>query len=161
MKVQIAPYEHSLRGSVQHLITAIHQEELQLRVRSNGHSDLVDPGSSYCSGNGNFWIAQDSGRTVGAVGLIDIGFRQFAVRRLFVDREFRGKRHGVSSALLQKVIDWGLGLGYRDLILGSPHQFFAVHRFCEKNGFSLIEISDLPANFPRVPEETVFYAKQV
>jgi len=41
--------------------------------------------------------------------------------------------------------------------LGTTPEFLTAHRFYEKNGFSLIDLEDLPESFPRMDVDTRFY----
>ena len=161
MKVDIAPYNHSHRGAVQDLIAAIQQEEVRLPIQLRDQPDLLDIDSHYKFRNGNFWVAIAGGKIVGTIGLIDIGNRQFALRRIFVHRDYRGNATGVGSALLETAQKWALMVGYRSMLIGTTDRFLAAHRFYEKNGFSLIDSHALPRSFPRMRVDTVFYAKML
>ncbi len=161
MNVEILPYKDSHREAVQELITEIQQQEFRLPVELIDQPDLLDIERSYKRYCGNFWVALDGTRVVGTVGLLDIGNRQFALRKMFVHRDYRGKDKGVAGALLHAAQKWAAGVGYNSILLGTTDRFHAAHRFYEKNGFSLIDSHALPPSFPRMAVDTVFYAKRL
>ena len=71
--------------------------------------------------------------------------------------EFRGRATGAAQALLDHVIAHARAEGRREILLGTTAKFLAAHRFYEKNGFELVDISDLPESFPRMAVDTRFY----
>lgn len=161
MKVEIAPYNHSHRGAVQDLIVAIQQEEVRLPIQLRDQPDLLDINRHYKFRNGNFWVAIVGDKIVGTIGLLDIGNCQFALRRIFVHRDYRGSGTGVGSALLETAQNWAVMVGYRSIVIGTTDRFLAAHRFYQKNGFLLIDGHALPRSFPRMVADTVFYAKML
>ncbi len=161
MQLTISPYDHGFREAVHSLIATIQQQEFLLPIRLEDQPDLLDIERHYQFSNGNFWIALADDTVVGTIGLLDIGNRQFALRKMFVSREFRGRERGVASALLHTAHQWARQLGYRSIFLGTTDRFMAAHRFYEKNGYSLIDVYGLPQAFPRMPVDNVFYAKNL
>ncbi|WP_368747174.1 GNAT family N-acetyltransferase, partial [Mycobacterium tuberculosis] len=62
--------------------------------------------STFQTGVGNFWVALSNGSVVGTIGIVDIGDRQVALKKMFVKKEFRGKEVGVAQSLMDKVKHW-------------------------------------------------------
>jgi N-acetylglutamate synthase-like GNAT family acetyltransferase len=106
---------------------------------------------------GNFWVALDGGEVVGTVGLLDIGDRQGALRKMFVKGTHRGANHGVARSLLAELLAWCRSRGYREVFLGTTEKFLAAHRFYEKNGFEAVPRASLPEAFPVMQVDTRFY----
>lgn len=144
------------RGVVQ-LILPIQNEEFGIAITAEQQPDLGDIEHFYQQGNGDFWLAQIGDRVVGCIALKDIGERQTALRKMFVAAPYRGREWGVASALLNTLLMHARHRGVEDIFLGTTAKFLAAHRFYEKNGFSEIPVTDLPASFPLMTVDTKFY----
>ena len=90
---------------------------------------------------------------IGAIRNPPIG----AIRKMFVKPAFRGKQWGVAQQLLETLVTYSRGIGLEDLYLGTITSMKAAHRFYEKNGFVRVEKTALPAIFPLMPVDDVFY----
>jgi N-acetylglutamate synthase-like GNAT family acetyltransferase len=62
--------------------------------------------------------------------------------------------------LLEAVRAWVEQKKVTDIFLGTTDKFLAAHRFYEKNGFVRIDKTDLPAAFPVMQVDTVFYHRR-
>jgi N-acetylglutamate synthase-like GNAT family acetyltransferase len=71
--------------------------------------------------------------------------------------QFRGKPWSLAQRLLETLIGHGRRSGMQHLYLGTISHMRAAHRFYEKNGFTRIEKSHLPAAFPFMPVDDTFY----
>ncbi len=111
----------------------------------------------YQKGNGNFWVALHNDKVVGTVSLLDIGGNLVALRKMFVNRDYRGREIGTAQKLLEISLNWAITHGIRKIYLGTTPQFLAAHRFYEKNGFKEISKRDLPETFPIMKVDTKFY----
>ena len=74
------------------MILAIQQQEFSIPIRREDQPDLADIPQYYQQGNGNFWLALRVDEVAGTIGLIDIGNRQAALRKMFVKAAYRGKK---------------------------------------------------------------------
>jgi GNAT superfamily N-acetyltransferase len=83
---------------------------------------------------------------------------QVALRKMFVAPSYRGRECGVAQRLLDTLLDWSRARAVRQIYLGTTARFHAAHRFYEKNGFRLVEPTELPASFPVMQVDTRFYA---
>lgn len=82
-----------------------------------------------------------------------------AIRKMFVNQEWRGKDKNVALALLHTLEAWSQQHGITKLYLGTVEQLKAAQRFYAREGFSLIEADTLPTSFPRMAVDTIFYHK--
>jgi len=139
------------------LIVPIQREEFGVAITADDQPDLRDVAGFYLTGTGTFLVAEQDGRIVGTIALKDIGNRLAALRKMFVAAPFRGREHGVASALLQRLLDHARASGVREIMLGTTENFLAAHRFYEKNGFVLVAREALPAGFPFMALDTRFY----
>lgn len=155
--IQIQTFEPQHADGVVSVILPIQQSEFGVPITLEAQPDLQDIPGFYQRGKGNFWVALDDGRVVGTVGLLDIGDRQAALRKMFVAAAHRGAEHGVARRLLATLFAWCESQSVREVYLGTTAKFLAAHRFYEKNGFQEIAREALPASFPVMVVDTKFY----
>jgi len=156
--IQIQAYSPEHAAGVIDVILPIQQQEFGIPITLEGQPDLQDIAGFYQKGRGNFWVALDEGRVVGTISLLDIGNDQVALRKMFVAASYRGREYGTAARLLEGAIAWARQQGVRQIYLGTTAKFLAAHRFYEKNGFRLIEKTELPPAFPVMVVDTRFYA---
>jgi N-acetylglutamate synthase-like GNAT family acetyltransferase len=155
--IQIARYAEGHGEGVRTLILGIQQREFGLPLGLEAQPDLIDIRRAYGRGASNFWVALAGGEVVGSIALLDIGNRDGALRKMFVKAPFRGARHGVARRLLDGLLAWAEIQLLRRIYLGTHEKLVAAHRFYEKNGFRRIERRELPAAFPVMAVDTMFY----
>ncbi len=143
------------------LIVGIQREEFGVEITAEQQPDLRAIPEFYQQGNGNFWVATRDGRVVGTIALKDIGNQQAALRKMFVAPEARGKEQGVASELLSTLLAWATERGVKEIFLGTTDKFKAAHRFYEKSGFDEIPPDELPPSFPRMIQDTKYYAQRL
>ncbi len=138
------------------LILAIQREEFGVAITAADQPDLADVPGFYQKGAGQFWVAEQAGRIVGTIGLKDIGERRLALRKMFVAPRARGSG-GAAFGLLETALAHARAQGATEILLGTTDRFLAAHRFYEKHGFTRVAADDLPAAFPRMAVDSVFY----
>ncbi|MBM7691232.1 N-acetylglutamate synthase-like GNAT family acetyltransferase [Peribacillus deserti] len=156
-EIEIAEYQSSYQARVVELITHIQQEEYNIPIKLHDQPDLFSIEKVYQSGIGNFWVALHNSRVVGTIALEDIGNDLAALKKLFVEPDYRGKNFGTAAHLLHTVLGWARSHSIKEIILGTTDQFEAAHRFYEKNGFLKIKESELPPGFPKLKVDSRFY----
>ncbi|MDI3440184.1 GNAT family N-acetyltransferase [Erwinia sp. V90_4] len=155
--VTIQRYRSEFQAGVVDLILPIQTAEFGINITAEQQPDLRDIENFYQHGSGDFWLALVGNKVVGCIGLKDIGNQQAALRKMFVAAEWRGRQHGVASALLNTLIMSARDRRVKDVFLGTTSAFLAAHRFYEKNGFSEILPAELPASFPLMAVDSKFY----
>lgn len=153
----LQPFSPEHTDGVVRLILPIQQQEFGIAITAEAQPDLRDIPGFYQHGAGNFWIALDDGEVVGTIGLLDIGHKQAALRKMFVRASHRGREHGVAAALLATLIEHARAQGLREIFLGTTDKFLAAHRFYEKHGFCSVLREALPEAFPVMAVDSVFY----
>ena len=151
------PIGDQFSDDVIQLILPIQQIEFGVPVTLEDQPDLKTIEAFYCQSGGNFWGAFDGDTLVGTIALINIGHQAGAIRKMFVKKEFRGKEFGIAQQLLGKLLTYSREQGIRDIYLGTVEQLKAAQRFYERNGFALIQKTDLPSNFPLMSADNMFY----
>lgn len=157
--IEIKPYSDKYKNQIIQLTFKI-GEEFNFHISLNDQPDLLMIPKFYQAGLGNFWIAINSDKVVGTIGLVDIGNNQGTIRKVFVDSEYRGKEKNVSTALLNTLINWCRQKNINEIYLGTRAIFLAAHRFYEKNGFKEISGETLPKTFPMNSADSKFYVYQ-
>ncbi|MCP4020543.1 MAG: GNAT family N-acetyltransferase [Desulfobacteraceae bacterium] len=157
VKIKIEPFSSSHGKGIIDLIVNIQQKEFHLPITAKDQPDLMDIKGFYQKGQGNFWAALDQDQVVGTIALLDIGNDQAALRKMFVNINYRGKEKNIANQLLKTLFQWAQSKGITEIYLGTTPKFLAAHRFYEKNRFDEITEQDLPQTFPVMKVDTKFY----
>ncbi len=139
------------------VITPIQQEEFGIPITYEQQPDLMDIASFYQTGGGGFWVTETNAKIIATIGLKDIGNNEGALRKMFVQGDFRGKPHNVAGKLLAHLFNHARKNSLQTIYLGTTTKFHAAHKFYEKTGFTKIDAEALPAAFPRMAVDTIFY----
>lgn len=156
--VTIETYTDINKKAVADLILHIQHVEFGIPITLELQPDLNEIPGFYQKNNGNFWIAKIDNKIIGTISLLDIGGRKGALRKMFVDKDYRGKEFGVGSKLLNILIDWAKQKGFTEIFLGTTEKFTRAQRFYERNGFKEIEKQELPETFPVMEVDVKFYS---
>lgn len=154
---KIIPFEAEHATGVVSVILPIQQSEFGVPITLDAQPDLLDIAGFYQRNCGNFWVAIHGENVVGTIGLLDIGNRQAALRKMFVAAAYRGAEQGVAKQLLGELLVWSAKQGITEILLGTTDKFVAAHRFYEKNGFSEVQRASLPQTFPVMAVDSKFY----
>jgi len=155
--MEIEVYRKEYEQQVIDFILNIQQNEFDVPVTIADQPDLLNVEDFYCRGKGNFWIAMDNKKLIGSIALIDMGNRQSALRKMFVHAAYRGKHKGVGQQLLDHVIGWCKQKDMDEIYLGTFDKLVAAQRFYLKNGFVAVEKQSLPASFPLMQVDNMFF----
>ena len=155
--IEIKSFAPVFEKQVVDLIVAIQQKEFNIPITADDQPDLKNIPEYYQKENGNFWIALQNDKVVGTVSLLDIGSHLVALRKMFVNQNYRGRKIGTAQKLLEISLNWAAKCDISRVYLGTTPQFVAAHRFYEKNGFIEIPKKDLPEIFPVMKVDTKFY----
>jgi GNAT superfamily N-acetyltransferase len=139
------------------LILPIQQIEFNVPVTIEDQPDLSDIETNYHQTGGGFWGALQEGQLVGTIALISIGDGAGAIRKMFVRKEFRGKELRIAQRLFDNMVTYCKNNGIVDLYLGTVNKLEAAIRFYERNGFVQLNKTDLPASFPIMSADNVFF----
>lgn len=160
-EVNIEIYKDNYKNAVADLILNIQKTEFGIPITLELQPDLNKIPEFYQTNSGNFWIAKIKDEIIGTISLLDIGNHQGALRKMFVDKNYRGNEFGVGQKLLNTLIDWTKHKGITEIFLGTTEKFTRAQRFYEKNGFEEIEKQKLPGTFPVMKVDTKFYRLSV
>lgn len=167
--VKVVEFEERFQRQVEELVLPIQTQEFGVKITREEQPDLLDIKGTFQRGDGNFWVVlrqSDAGKSndgydeanvIGTIGVVDIGNKQVALKKMFVRADARGKVSGIAQTLMDTAKSWCRQRGVESIILGTTAQMFAAHRFYEKNGFVEQQKEQLPPNFPIVHVDTKFY----
>lgn len=166
-KLTILPLSNAHRDAAAALILPIQQGEFNVPITLADQPDLLDLEAAYFRPGGHFWGAFVDGELVGTIGLLAPSGGHAAgtppaapigvIRKMFVKQAYRGKEWRIAQQLLDILITYARANGIKDIYLGTIVHMKAAHRFYERNGFSRIAKESLPATFPFMPVDNVFY----
>jgi len=156
-EVNIEIYTDIYKNKVADLILNIQNKEFGIPITLDEQSDLNEIPIFYQTCNGNFWIAKIDGNLTGTIGLLDIGNGKAALRKMFVDKNYRGKEFSIGQKLLNNLIIWANQKNITEIYLGTTEKFIGAQRFYEKNGFLEIQKHALPKEFPVMDVDVKFY----
>jgi putative acetyltransferase len=157
--ITIQPFENQDTEQIVNLILNIQQNEFQVPITINEQQDLLDIPNFYQQKKGNFWVAKYHEEVIGTIALIDCGENIGAIRKMFVKKEFRGKKYGIAQQLLDILIESAQANQIANVYLGTLERLQAAIRFYERNGFTLVEKQNLPSVFPIMAVDTHFFEK--
>jgi N-acetylglutamate synthase-like GNAT family acetyltransferase len=104
-----------------------------------------------------FWTALHRETVVGTVGLALLTGHRAVLKRMAVDRKYRGKQAGLSKRLLDTALSFARSNRVKTIFLGTMSQFVAARHFYLRSGFIGIEKSQVPLDYTFNPVDTVFF----
>jgi N-acetylglutamate synthase-like GNAT family acetyltransferase len=160
-EINIDVYSETDKNDVSDLILNIQNLEFGIPISLEMQPDLNSISEYYQINNGNFWIAKIDDQIIGTIALLDIGNLNGAIRKMFVNKNYRGREFGVGQMLLNTLMDWTKCKGFKEIFLGTTEKFIRAQRFYEKNGFKEIDKQELPESFPVMAVDNKFYQRSV
>ena len=106
LPIEIRPFSPVYEQQVIDLIVAIQRKEFNISITADDQPDLKNIPEYYQKGNGNFWVALHNDKVVGTVSLLDIGGSLVALRKMFVNLDYRGHEIGAAQKLLETSLNW-------------------------------------------------------
>lgn len=161
MKIKIQQLDNTYSDELVNLILTIQQKEFNVPITIDDQPDLKKVEEFYIESGGNFWGAFVNGELVGSIALVKFDDKAGAVRKMFVKKEFRGKELNIAQELLEVLISFCRNTGIEKIYLGTVDILKAAIRFYERNYFLEIKKEDLPARFPLMSADNVFYSLNV
>lgn len=153
--MQIETYSGKYDNEIISLILDIQNREAMIHLSLEEQPDLLDIRRCYQQDGGEFWVALDSGRVIGTVGLMRKERHCAVMKKFFVKKEFRSQRVGL--ALYTHLLRFAESTGVRQLLLDTPSVAHASHRFYEKAGFRRISRAELPVPYSYPDRDSILY----
>lgn len=140
---------------ISNLIFNIWVNEHSFDVTRENFPDLREIEKYYA--NGLFLVAIANEKIVGTIACDQLADRQFALKRMFVSKDFRGA--GVAQQLLNRLLEQMTaknGNCPSFFLSTKESQAIAAKKFYLRNGFRVISKSELPKNFPFFYKDDLF-----
>ena len=148
----IFPFDPSHQPGIDALNLEIMQEFNDKRPASPGSiSELSKRDHEY------YWVAVSDKICIGTVGVSMLVENRAVLKKMVVKKEFRGRRSGVSEALLNTVLDHLRKNETRILFLGTRPEMIAAHKFYLKNGFARIDQNHVPVDHNFNSVDRIFF----
>lgn len=141
----IKKFEHDQQKELTDFVLEIQNGEFGLGFKNDEQIDLINTYEFYK--NGGFWVAEVDSVIVGCIGLQQLNSNIGVLRKMFVDKNFRGKESGIAQKLFEHLIIEALKLNFKKILLDTPSIAVASHRFYQRNGFKEIEKSSIPEEY--------------
>src|SRR5262245_13278093 len=129
----IADHQPDDTAAVTALIVGIQRDEFGIEIDAAAQPDLAAVRSFYQHGRGGFWVARHGQHIIGTLALLDIGNGAVALRKMFVDAHYRGRRWDTADKLLAHALGHAAAHGVGHVYLGTMDKFQAALRFYEKH----------------------------
>ncbi|MCE7072592.1 GNAT family N-acetyltransferase [Dyadobacter sp. CY327] len=152
-RIKIIQLDNRYCNEILGLILPIQQNEFNLPITISQQPDLEDIEKYYVK----FWGAEVEGKIVGTIGLLSAGQERGAIRKMFVVKEYRGKEWQVATHLLRHLIEYCRQQSIADLYLGTIDSLKAAIKFYSKMSFQPITRESLPAEFPLMAVDNIFF----
>lgn len=137
--------EHRQQSELREFVLGIQNGEFGLGFREEEQLDLLDTSGFYK--DGGFWIAEIDDKIIGCIGLQKLNSTSGVLRKLFVQKELRGKELNIAQKLFEKLKDEAISLGLEKILLDTPSVAEASHRFYQRNGFREIGRAEIPKDY--------------
>lgn len=144
---------------VKQFVLGIQSGEFNLCFQEEEQPDLTNIRAFYI--NGGFWVAKADNKIVGTIGLQRVDSRNGILRKMFVDKDFRGQEFGTAQLLFDTVLEFAVFFKFKTIWLDTPAIAKASHKFYERNGFQLADKSNLPEGYVFLDNDSNVYNLQL
>ncbi len=148
--MEIRTYSEEYKSKTKQFILNILEDEFGLTGVSRPDLDKIP--EVYQNDKSNFWIAIVNDRVIGTIALKNCGSNRGYLKRMYVDKTFRGK--GVAHELISTLKFFAKDNGYHDIFLGTIKALIAANKFYMKEGFQ--KVDSVPDDMD-LYRDTIFY----
>lgn len=159
--IEIVEFQEKYLKQVSDLILDIQNNEFAVAITLDAQPDLLAINDFYIKPGGDFLIAILDNQVVGTIGTLKISETDYAIRKMFVHKDYRGSKYKVAQRLLDQLTILFKTRKVHKVYLGTIDKYQAAIRFYTKNGFIQIDQSKLPEYFPRMKVDNVFFEKVI
>ncbi|MBS0635125.1 MAG: MarR family transcriptional regulator [Verrucomicrobia bacterium] len=159
-KIRTLSSSRTLRAQIVAMVEQIQRDDLHVAVTKELNASILRAEKEFYYNNSyNFWYAvDDKGQIIGCIGLKKLDEANGEVKKLFVDKRYRGK--GVAESLMNTLLEAQEKHNFAHLWLGAVDAAKQAHRFYEKNNFVRVDKKSLPESFEKCPLDSCFYRRQ-
>lgn len=155
--IKITEYKPEFQNGIDQMMLGI-QAEFPISITSEQSTRINEV---YQLTDQKFWVAFYEDKIVGTVGLQLYANHKAVLKRMMVDKSYRGKINNTAGLLLEQSISWAKEKGVNEIYLGTMDQFVAAQKFYLNRGFTEINMEDLPPDYHSNPIDTLYYKIQL
>ncbi len=159
--MNIIKFQPQYSQQVIDLILDIQNNEFKVGFSLENQPDIIDINSFYINSGGDFLLAILDDQVIGTIGALKISESDYAIRKMFVAKDYRGSNYKVAQQLLEKLISSLQAKNAHKAYLGTIDKYQAAIRFYTKNRFTQLNKEELPSYFPLAPVDNVFFFKEL
>ncbi|OTO65413.1 MULTISPECIES: GNAT family N-acetyltransferase [unclassified Enterococcus] len=159
-EVKFVPFEEKYTQEIVDLIIPIQREEFNIQLTVEDQPDLLTIQEEYINMGGNFWVALFDDKVIGTIALVRLENHCGAIKKMFVRKDFRGEKQ-IGRKLLDTLVNYCKEQGYERLYLGTVEVLKAAQKFYKKNGFELIDKTEMPKDYHLMDVDTVFFMRKL
>ena len=152
-KIQIHDYKTEYQEGINLMMSGI-EREFPISITSPQSTRINEV---YHLPDQEFWVALHGDKIVGTAGLHLFSNNNAILKRMMVDKNYRGSEYKTATLLLEKSIEWAKSRDIRCILLGTMEQFKAAQAFYIKHGFTEIRKEELPSDYSPNPIDSLFY----
>jgi putative acetyltransferase len=129
---ELVPLAAHHRAAAAGLITEVYREYGMTFDRAF-EADLADISGHYQARGGRFWVLLDGTRVVGTVGAVPRDAGTCEIKRVYLDRAYRGRGHG--RTMIAAALGWAAGAGFETAVAWSDVRLTTAHAVYRHLGF--------------------------
>ncbi len=150
-----------LRKQITAMVEQIQVHEFQIPITPEINACILKAEKYFYFNNRyNFWYATDStGTVIGCIGLRRLDAQNGEVKKMFVDKRFRGR--GIAEKLMDTLIHSASKHGFDRVWLGTVDTLERAKNFYAKCRFTPVEEAMLPGGFEKCHLDTVFFVREL
>ena len=147
-QLEIKIFDAQYQQQMEDMVLSIQNGEFNLGLTAQRQPDLHNLKAFYNDKGNWLWIAiNKKDEVVGSIGLERLNDEQAVLRKMFINKDYRGKPFGLATKLFQILSEEARNQHFKEILLDTPLVTHAAHRFYERNGFELISNDLVPANY--------------
>lgn len=133
MTVALIPFATTHASAVVALIATVY-DEYAMTFDAAFESDLSDIPGAYLARGGCFNVLIDEGRVVGTVAAVPHDASSCEIKRVYLDRAYRGHGHG--RMMMERILQWAAADGFRSATAWSDARLTVAHSMYRRLGFA-------------------------
>lgn len=123
--IKITEYDLIHQAGIDRMMEGI-QAEFPVSITSPQSTRIYEV---YQLSDQKFWVALQQNKVVGTIGLSLFANDKAVLKRMMVDKHFRGTTFNTATLLLEESLNWAKQKGFKEIYLGTMEQFKAAQQF--------------------------------
>lgn len=155
--IKIRTYRDADQTQVIELVLHCQNDGSRPLVSVDDQPELLCIPEKYIAPGGAFWVAEDCGRVVGSIGLMNCQNGIGILKKFFSYEDYRGEPYHLGQQLYTVLLTFAREHHFKQIVLDTPKNTDRAHRFYEKAGFVKVSKQDLPVQYDYPYEDSDFF----